>query len=74
MNRSFCSDFITICVYRLTDVVGSLPRYTHQVIWITKKFVFSTYATISFLVKSKKKLYVVWSFIDRASQYIYLSI
>ena len=53
MNRSFCSDFIITCVYRLTDSVGSLPHYIHQVIWIIKKFAFSTFATISVLVTSK---------------------
>jgi hypothetical protein len=62
MNRSFCSDFITICVYPLTDIVGGLPHYTHQVIWISKKFAFSKFATISILVTSKQNLYSIQSY------------
>jgi ABC-type arginine/histidine transport system permease subunit len=57
MNRSFCSDFITTCVYPLTVSVASLPHYTHQVIRISKKSALSTFATISVLVTSKQNLY-----------------
>lgn len=63
MNRSFCSDFITICVYRLTDAVGSLPHSTHQVIWISKKFAVSMFATISVLVTNKQKVYSNQSYV-----------